>query len=118
MPKRVYEPLQKVILTDKRPRIGYVVADRKGSTGIFGRSVWQVRVATTLEEAQEHAHKLVNYDHVLPYTDDLWDAFQRLEKKFMDLTDLLHTLKKGKIPKELLPYVQGDFFTIESGHSK
>lgn len=117
--KRVYEPLAKVIITDPSyssaaARIGYVVEDRKGSTGLYGDGRWMVRVSTSLEDAQEHHFKLVNYDYVMPYTDVLWQAFERLETMAEEIRELYATLRKGIIPPKLTPVVQGTLFSKEN----
>lgn len=113
--KRIYEPLERIIITkEMTPKLGYVVADRQGSTGIYGKGQWQIRTASALEDAQEHRFKLVNYDYVLPYSDELWNAFQRLEERRLRLGELYTQLRKGKIPTELQPVVQGFLFAKEN----
>lgn len=113
--RRVYEPLAKVIVTRENiAKIGYVVADKTGSTGIFGKGQWQVRIAYNIEDAQEHRNKLVSYDYVMPFTDDIWAAFERLDRMRWELTDLFHQLRKGKIPARLQPVTQGSLFAIEN----
>lgn len=113
--KRIYEPLEKVIVTkDQVAKIAYVAADRNGSTGIYGNGGWQVRVASALQDAQEHRYKLTNYDYVMPYSDEMWDAFQRLDAMRNELSGFFHDLRNGKIPKKLQPVVQGNLFNIEN----
>lgn len=112
--KRVYQPFEKVIVTKElNPRIGYVVANKDGNTGVYGKGQWQVRIAYNMEDAQEGVNKLINYNYVLPYSQDLWEACERLEKKRLELGELYMQLRKGVIPKELQPLVQGSFFAIE-----
>lgn len=113
--RRVYEPLERVIVTrDQIARIGYVASDLKGNTGIYGEGVWQIRVAYYLEDAQEHRSKLISYDYVLPYTDEVWAAFLRLEKMRLNVGSLFEELRKGKIPDELQPVKQGFLFDAQN----
>lgn len=73
-----------------------------------------VRVARHEEDAKEHRFKLVSYDHVLPYTDTLWMAFERLQAMGEELNELYRQLCKGIIPLKLTAVVQGDLFDKEN----
>lgn len=109
--KRIYEPLTKVIVAVSPPaKIGYVAEDSKGSTGLYGNGKWMVRVASSEEEAREHAYKLISYDRVLPYSDALWTAFSKLMDMALEIGDMFQELRTGKIPPKLRAVMQQSLF--------
>lgn len=113
---RIYQHMEKVIVTAKDvARIGYVVASKTdGSTGLYADGAARVRVCYNLEDAQEHRYSIINGIHVMPYKQELWDAFERLVQREMECRAMFIQLVNGRIPKELAAVVQGDLFKIEN----
>lgn len=113
---RIYQHMEKVIVTAKEvARVGYVVASRSdGSTGLYVDGHPRVRVCYNLEDAREHRYSIINGLHVMPFSQELWDAFERLVQKEIECRAMFAQLANGKVPKELMPVVQGDLFKIEN----